>query len=329
MRVLLTAQESAMTLALREAGLPRVLKTLEPGVALCERTLSRFETHPIFLRHIQPAQAVAALSGAYQDIAKIEAAARELLPLLDANKTFSVQTRILGEWKPDYMRFDVNEALARALIGEGFRLDVKAPAQAVSVAIAEARAYVGVSEIADNLSNWAGGCRRFKREEDQISRAEFKLLEALEVFSIKPPEGGHALDLGAAPGGWTRVLRQRGLTVTAVDPAPLDPRVANDTGVRHLRATAQQVFQNPPPCDLMVNDMKMDSLLSAELMAQGSNCLCRGGHAILTLKLSEQPLGWPRRVARAVSALTARYAILGVRQLFHNRSEVTVALRRI
>lgn len=52
--------------------------------------------------------------------------------------------------------------------------------------------------------------------------AEFKLLEALEVFGIVLPSHGVALDLAAAPGGWTRVLRRAGEYVTAIDPGELD-----------------------------------------------------------------------------------------------------------
>jgi hypothetical protein len=46
------------------------------------------------------------------------------------------------------------------------------------------------------LSDWAGGVRRFAREEGQLSRSEFKLLEAFEVFDISVPQKGLALDLG-------------------------------------------------------------------------------------------------------------------------------------
>ena len=52
--------------------------------------------------------------------------------------------------------------------------------------------------------------RRFAREEGQVSRAEFKLLEAIELFGVAVREHGVALDLGASPGGWTRVLRRLG-----------------------------------------------------------------------------------------------------------------------
>ncbi len=61
------------------------------------------------------------------------------------------------------------------------------PVQVVSVVLAPDEAFLGVSRAIDNLSDWAGGARRFRRDPDQISRAEFKLLEALEVFALDRP----------------------------------------------------------------------------------------------------------------------------------------------
>jgi 23S rRNA (cytidine2498-2'-O)-methyltransferase len=65
--------------------------------------------------------------------------------------------------------------------------------------------------------------------EDHIgppSRAYLKLWEALVRFGRWPGAGERCLDLGASPGGWTWVLAGLGAAVTAVDKAPLDPRVA-------------------------------------------------------------------------------------------------------
>ena len=184
---------------------------------------------------------------------------------------------------------------------------------------------MGLSPTHLNLSDWAGGVRRFAREEGQISRAEFKLLEALEVFRIDLPPRGVALDLGAAPGGWTRVLRQREQFVTAVDPAELDPRLADDKAVRHKRMTAEEYLADEPDeFDLIVNDMRMDARDSARLMVAYSKQLYRHGLALMTFKLP----GTDRKriIDQAFGILRQRYEILGARQLFHNRSEITVAM---
>ncbi len=168
--------------------------------------------------------------------------------------------------------------------------------------------------------------RRFAREDGQISRAEFKLLEALEVFQLVLPPRGVALDLGASPGGWTRVLRQLGQYVTAVDPGALDPRLAGDPQVRHKRMTAEEFLRSEPEAfDLIVNDMRMDARDSARLMGSYAPLLRRHGYALMTLKLPES--NQERILEHAFKLLRQSYRVEGARQLFHNRSEVTVWLR--
>jgi 23S rRNA (cytidine2498-2'-O)-methyltransferase len=258
-------------------------------------------------------------------LAPLRDAALTLAPRVDPSRSFSVQTRLLGEQEWEFGPFDVNQAVAEAITeATGARLDVRQPAQVLSVVCMPDKGYMGLSDVEQNLSNWAGGARRFVREPGQISRSEFKLLEALELFAVPLPEGGRALDLGAAPGGWTRLLRARGLRVVAVDPAALDPRLAGDPGIRHVRATAQQYLPGRERFDLIVNDMRMDARDSARLMLDAAPCLQPEGHALMTLKL---PAEAPEQVMhQALALLARRYRILGARQLFHNRSEVTVAL---
>jgi 23S rRNA (cytidine2498-2'-O)-methyltransferase len=191
-------------------------------------------------------------------------------------------------------------------------------------------ALVGASTAKANLSDWAGGMRRFAREEGRISRSEFKLLEALELFGIILPERGTALDLGAAPGGWTRILRQLGQYVTAVDPGSLDPRLDDEKSVRHRRITAQEFLREEPDrFDIIVNDMRMDAADSARLMVNFASRLYRHGMAIMTIKLpsGEDAIATRQRVNAALATLQSAYTIVGARQLFHNRSEITVALR--
>lgn len=335
-RAIFTAQEDAERVALRElrACMPElaVERMLAPGVGLVSLpggfpALARalHAAPPIFVRHICPADADAALSGGPEDLERLKAVARTLVPGFSGDAPVSVQTRALGAL-PAYKRFDVNEALAGMLTEAGLTLDVRQPKQALSVVLEGSRAYLGASDVRDNRSDWAGGCRRFAREQARISRAEFKLLEALEVFDIALPPEGHAVDLGAAPGGWTHVLHERGLRVTAVDPAALDPRLAGVPGIEHRAVMAQVFFQDPVRCDLLVNDMKMDSDASAALMAEAAPCLAEGGRAVLTLKLPAD--GWETRVRRALDKLRTAYSTVEARQLFHNRSEVTCALRR-
>jgi 23S rRNA (cytidine2498-2'-O)-methyltransferase len=136
-----------------------------------------------------------------------------------------------------------------------------------------------------------------------------------------------AVDFGAAPGGWTRIIRTRGLEVLAVDPADLDPRVAADRGVRHLRTTAGEFLRaNRRRLDLAVNDMRMDPLLSAQLMVTTAGHLRPGATAVVTLKVGSS--GVLSTVDRCLDTLGGRYEIVTARQLHHNRKEITALLRR-
>lgn len=330
MEYILTAQAAAMDPALREAGNPPVLRTLEPGVILCGG-IGRL-SHPVFLRHICPAAVSVPLSGGMEDLDALRSGLSSLVfpESSDPGAPFSVQTRIITGYQPAYKRFDVNTSLSQAVQEmTGLPLDVKSPVYVLSVTLDKGMGWLGFSRAEDNLSAWAGGARRYKWEEGQISRAEFKLLEALETFGIAPQDGERALDLGAAPGGWTRILRRRGLYVVAVDPAALDPRLARDKRVTHYRGTAQAYFKSSHEVfDLMVNDMKMDSGLSAQLMLDGAACLAPGGTAILTLKLPDDASDWPPRLEHARSLLSQGYNVRAARQLFHNRSEVTLHLEK-
>jgi 23S rRNA (cytidine2498-2'-O)-methyltransferase len=167
---------------------------------------------------------------------------------------------------------------------------------------------------------------RLAKPKGQISRSEFKLEELFRTTDLKPPEHGRALDLGASPGGWTRILRGYGLDVVAVDPADLDPRIANDRQVRHVRTTAgAYLAESEERYDMVVNDMRMDPAMSVGLMLQAAKLLVPGGMLILTLKLS--PHGAARAVHNALARLDDAVEVVLVRQLHHNRNEITIVAR--
>lgn len=288
---------------------------------------------PIFARHICPVHLALPVAGLAEDVPLLaEAVGGDLAAWLDPELPFSVQTRILAD--APYKPFDVNTAVAHTIQQHtAAPLDVRQPAQILSIVVTAEAAYAGISLAAHNLSDWAGGMHRFARQPGQISRAEFKLLEALAVFHIELPAGGVALDLGAAPGGWTRILRQKGQFVTAVDPATLHPSLYQDKNVRHLRLNAESYLQQPPDhYDLIVNDMRLDARYSAELMAAYAPYLHRHGRALMTLKLPEgDGPGGSRQgiIEQSRVILNPVYTIAGARQLFHNRSEITLYLKKI
>ncbi|RUR12936.1 SAM-dependent methyltransferase [Legionella sp. km772] len=107
---------------------------------------------------------------------------------------------------------------------------------------------IGVFSLLDNnrmifshkrLKKWPDGrCFFTEDKENPPNRAYLKLWEALTLLNKYPKKGDLALDLGASPGGWTYVMQSLGAQVTAIDKAPLAPRIANLPGVHFLQQSA-------------------------------------------------------------------------------------------
>ena len=121
-----------------------------------------------------------------------------------------------------------------------------------------AHAYVGAS-AAPWASRWTMGIPRLRMPGGAPSRSTLKLAEAFVTFlGDREAEllraGMRAVDLGAAPGGWTWQLARRGLRVTAVDNGPLKGEVRDDPLVTHLRADGL-AFLPKRPVDWMVCDI--------------------------------------------------------------------------
>jgi 23S rRNA (cytidine2498-2'-O)-methyltransferase len=166
------------------------------------------------------------------------------------------------------------------------------------------------------------------------SRSTLKLAEALMVFlGAEEHEliraGMRAVDLGAAPGGWSWQLARRGVRVTAVDNGALKGEVARDPLVTHVRADGFR-FAPKRPADWVVCDIVDQPSRVAALMARwvGERLARR---AIFNLKL---PM---KRRYDAIDAAAATIdadlrdtpASLRLRQLYHDRDEVTGYLARI
>lgn len=116
------------------------------------------------------------------------------------------------------------------------------------------------------LSNgfYPGGTRFISRDPTEtISRAGAKIAEALHYLRLHrppPPAKAHWLELGASPGGMTAELLARGYRVTAVDRAPLDPRLAGAQGLRFVCSDAA-AYQPEPDAryDAILSDMNGDA----------------------------------------------------------------------
>ena len=111
-------------------------------------------------------------------------------------------------------------------------------------------AFVALADPA-NSAPWPMGVQRLRMPPGAPSRSTLKLEEALLRF-LTPEEQGRrlapglrAVDLGAAPGGWTWQFVRRSIRVTAVDNGPLDPRLLDSGIVDHRREDGRSIAHFP------------------------------------------------------------------------------------
>ena len=187
-----------------------------------------------------------------------------------------------------------------------------------------------------NSSDAIMGIVRQSMPAEAPSRSTMKLAEAIEVFMDRSEQtrllrqGMQAVDLGAAPGGWTWQLVKRGMRVTAVDNGPMKGALIDHPLVQHLK---QDGFKYAPRkaldwlvCDMVEKPSKVAELIGVWFAAGW----CK--HAIFNLKLPMK-----QRVAALDSALGGirqrldeegiNYRMMA-KQLYHDREEVTVFLTK-
>ncbi len=197
-----------------------------------------------------------------------------------------------------------------------------------------AHVYVGAS-VPPWASPWPMGIPRLRMPRAAPSRSALKLAEALVTFlGEREPDllhaGMRAVDLGAAPGGWSWQLAHRGVRVTAVDNGPLRGEIADDPLVTHLRADGLAYLPRKP-VDWMVCDIVLQPARIAALVGRWIG----EGHArrsIFNLKLPmkrrhDEVRRCEAIIRDALDRTRAPYT-LQFRQLYHDREEVTGYLAR-
>ena len=179
---------------------------------------------------------------------------------------------------------------------------------------------------------WPNGIPRLKFPRGAPSRSTLKLEEALLVLLdsderekwLKP--GMTAVDLGAAPGGWTWQLVRRSIRTIAIDNGPLDPVLMESGLVEHRRVDGFG-FQPQRAVDWMVCDMVEQPRRVAELVARWlERRWCR--RAIFNLKLpmkkryDEVQLCFS--ILRDTAGAKPGSLDLRAKQLYHDREEITL-----
>ncbi len=183
---------------------------------------------------------------------------------------------------------------------------------------------VGRVRAREAMSLSAGGRARMKRTSEAPSRAAMKLDEALDWVGVSPGKGEICVDLGSAPGGWTRRLAELGARVWSVDPAKLAPDVLKMSRVRHFQESAFE-FTPEEPADWLFCDMAWRPLEVAQLLGKWARRRS-AQQLVANIKLPmKDKLPTLLRVKHALEE--GGWKDLRMRQLYHDRDEITVTGR--
>lgn len=198
------------------------------------------------------------------------------------------------------------------------------------------QALAGIS-LANNRARFTGGIPRLRLPASAPSRSALKLEEAWKVFL--PEErwldylgsGKRAVDLGAAPGGWTWQLVRQGMMVTAVDNGPMNPELMASGHVEHVEADGYQ-WRPKRAVDWMVCDIVDRPRRTAQLAVDWMvDRLCR--YTVFNLKLPmkkryDEWLLCRDMITTSLAEAGLNYR-LRARHLYHDREEITCFIERV
>ncbi len=186
--------------------------------------------------------------------------------------------------------------------------------------------WIGWHEAGPWETRWPGGLRAFDADATVVSRAYFKMQEALDWSGLPIRPGQHAAEIGCAPGGSSQALLERGLVVLGIDPAEVDPAVLDHPQFSHVRKRGHEVrrreFRKTRWLMADMNVAPQYTLDTVEAIVTHPELNVQG--LLLTLKLLDGSL------TADVPAYLERvrgwgYAQVCARQLQHNRREICVA----
>ncbi|NMT63961.1 23S rRNA (cytidine(2498)-2'-O)-methyltransferase RlmM [Marinobacter orientalis] len=229
--------------------------------------------------------------------------------------------------------------LSRGLRGAGLLQSDpqgESPARLELLLLGFDRVIAGVS-MAGNRARFVSGIPRLRLPASAPSRSALKLEEAWKVFLPPGNEldylggGKQAVDLGAAPGGWTWQLVKQGMMVTAVDNGPMNGDLMASGHVRHVEADGYQ-WRPRRGVDWMVCDIVDHPRRTAALAVDWLTAkLCRYTVFNLKLPMKKRYDEWLicRDILEQGLAQTEMNFRIRARHLYHDREEITCFIERV
>ncbi|MEM3841212.1 MAG: SAM-dependent methyltransferase [Candidatus Micrarchaeaceae archaeon] len=244
-----------------------------------------------------------------------------LANLLDIEKSFAIECTLVGDAlnsrkSTGIGKRDIEVGVGRLLENNNFRADLSNPDVIVLITAVAGRAYIGAVP---------GGSRPKPKQASYLNRAGKKFIEAYEFFGISGMKIRRALDIGAAPGGFSKAMADLGIYVAAVDPGALDQSLLHNSNIVHYRMKAEN-FKTDDKFDIITNDMNMHPLNSCRIVLSLSNMLTDGGALLLTVKC---PTNNPFKYMEiAKNELRTVFSDFKFKHLEANRSEVMLFAKK-
>lgn len=151
-------------------------------------------------------------------------------------------------------------------------------------------------------------------------------------------ENDIALDIGAAPGGWSRALAEKVKKVIAVDTAELDDSVKKIKNIVYVKKRAENLILDEK-VDLLTNDVNLLHLESTKLSIDvAKKYLKKGGFLIQTVKLdrtSKNGASAAKSLNQALQEVTHeleknQIKVLNIVKLKYNtKNEITVIAKKV
>ncbi|QDS93202.1 putative 23S rRNA ribose 2'-O-ribose methyltransferase [Roseimaritima multifibrata] len=96
--------------------------------------------------------------------------------------------------------------------------------------------------LAEDLpTRWPGAIQPIDADKEVVSRAYFKLAEALAWAGFPMRPGDLVVEVGSAPGGACQRLLELGFKVTGIDPAEMDEEILEHRHMTHVLARAEDL----------------------------------------------------------------------------------------
>lgn len=187
--------------------------------------------------------------------------------------------------------------------------------------------WMGFHIAGSPAGRWPGGAPLLPQpveEKEVVSRAYYKLFEALMWAGIHIKDGDVCAEIGSSPGGACQLLLERNAKVIAIDPAELEPEIAEHENLRYIRARGKEVKKRElKDVRWLMADLNVApkyTLDTIEEIVTNQNVTKVMG-LVLTLKMPDWKLveeipGWIERVK------SFGFQHVRTRQLAFNRREI-------